>query len=64
MRVADVFLAFPGLVLAIAIIAAFGNGIVNLMIALSIVNSPIFARVVRANASPLELAISSRQQKQ
>ncbi len=53
MRVADVFLAFPGLVLAIAIIAAFGNGIVNLMIALSIVNWPNFARVVRSQCLSL-----------
>ena len=48
MRVADVFLAIPNTVLAIAIVAALGNSVVNLLIAMSISNIPIFARVVRA----------------
>jgi peptide/nickel transport system permease protein len=50
MRVADVFLAFPGVLLAIGIMAALGVSVPNLIIALSIVFWPSFARVVRSEA--------------
>jgi peptide/nickel transport system permease protein len=47
MRVVDVFLAFPVIVLAIAIIAALGPSLVNVMIALGLVAWTTYARVVR-----------------
>lgn len=49
MRMIDVLYAIPGILLAIAIIAAFGSSTVNLIIALSIGWIPIFARTMRAN---------------
>lgn len=47
MRIVDVFLAFPVIVLAIAIIAALGPSLVNVMIALGLVAWTTYARVVR-----------------
>lgn len=48
MRVTDIFLAFPGLVLALAFVAALGPGLVNAVIAISLTNWPGFARLARA----------------
>lgn len=48
MRLVDVLLAFPGLILAIAIVAALGPGLRNAMIAIGIVAVPVYARLVRA----------------
>ena len=48
MRVMDALMAFPSLMLAIAIAAALGSGILNVVIALSIAYAPRTARVVRA----------------
>ena len=48
MRVIDAMLAFPGIVLALAITAALGPGLTNAMIAIGIVNIPRFARLARA----------------
>jgi peptide/nickel transport system permease protein len=50
MRVTDVFLAVPGLVLAIAIVASLGPGITNAMIALSLVWWPGYVRLVQGKA--------------
>lgn len=47
MRVTDVFLAFPGLILAMAIAAALGRNLTNLALALIIVWWPGYARLVR-----------------
>ncbi|MBM3480331.1 MAG: ABC transporter permease, partial [Alphaproteobacteria bacterium] len=47
MRVMDGLLAFPILVLALAIVAVLGPDLVNAMIAIAIVNVPGFARLVR-----------------
>ncbi|MDX8045406.1 ABC transporter permease subunit [Gracilibacillus sp. S3-1-1] len=49
MRVMDILYAIPGILLAIAIIAAFGSSTVNLIIALSVGSIPIYARTMRAN---------------
>ena len=49
MRVMDVFLAFPGLLLALAIVAALGPGLVNALIAIGLVSIPVYARLVRAS---------------
>lgn len=48
MRVLDVFNAVPSILLAIAIIAAFGVSTTNLVLALSISSVPGYARIVRA----------------
>ncbi len=49
MRILDALYAIPGILLAIAIIAAFGSNTTNLVIALSIGAIPMFARTMRAN---------------
>ncbi len=49
MRILDVILAIPAILLAITIVAALGASILNLMIAIGIANIPGFARVVRAS---------------
>ncbi|NQV67126.1 MAG: ABC transporter permease, partial [Rhodobacteraceae bacterium] len=48
MRVTDVFLAFPRLVLALAFVAALGPGIENAIIAIAITSWPPYARLARA----------------
>ena len=47
MRGVDVLLAFPYLLLALAIVAALGPGLTNAMIAIAVANIPFFARAVR-----------------
>jgi len=49
MRLMDVVLAFPQLILAIAIVTMLGPGLQNALIAISIVSIPAYARVVRAS---------------
>jgi dipeptide transport system permease protein len=48
MRVMDVILAFPSLLLALVLVAILGPGLVNAMIAIAIVLQPHFARLTRA----------------
>jgi peptide/nickel transport system permease protein len=48
MRVTDVFMAFPRLILALAFVAALGPGIENAVIAISITSWPPYARMARA----------------
>ena len=47
MRIMDIFLAIPGTLLAICIVASLGNSIPNLVIAQAVSSSPTFSRVVR-----------------
>jgi ABC-type dipeptide/oligopeptide/nickel transport system permease subunit len=49
MRILDVFLAFPALLLAIAIVSVLGPGLINAMLAIAIVSVPAYARVMRAS---------------
>jgi len=49
MRLMDVLMAFPSLLLAIAIVNVLGRGLQNALLAIAIVNVPIYARVVRAS---------------
>jgi peptide/nickel transport system permease protein len=49
MRLMDVMLAFPSVILAIGIVAMRGPGLNNTILAVSIVNIPIYARVARAS---------------
>ena len=51
MRITDVFLAFPGLVLALAFAKALGPGIVNAVIAISLTAWPAYARLARAETA-------------
>jgi ABC-type dipeptide/oligopeptide/nickel transport system permease subunit len=49
MRSMDVLLAFPSLLLAIAIVTVLGPGLINALLAIGIVSIPAYARVVRAS---------------
>ncbi|HQV70824.1 MAG TPA: ABC transporter permease [Thermoflexales bacterium] len=49
MRTMDVLLAFPSLLLAIAIVSVLGPGLVNTLLAVGIVSIPVYARIVRAS---------------
>ncbi|CAN7530240.1 ABC transporter permease subunit [Pararhizobium sp. LjRoot235] len=48
MRVMDIILAFPSLLLALVLVAVLGPGLLNAMIAISLVNLPHFVRLTRA----------------
>ncbi len=48
MRITDIFLAFPKLILALAFVAALGPGIENAIIAIAITSWPPYARIARA----------------
>jgi glutathione transport system permease protein len=54
MRVCDVLFAFPGILLAIGIVAILGSGMANVIIAVSIFSIPTFARLVRGNTLALK----------
>jgi peptide/nickel transport system permease protein len=63
MRILDILYAIPGILLAIAIIAAFGASTVNLILALSVGAIPTYARTMRANVmlvSTLEYVQAAR----
>lgn len=47
MRVSDIFLAFPGMVFAIAVAGVLGGGIINAVVALACISWPKFARLAR-----------------
>lgn len=49
MRLLDVLLAFPSLILSIAIVSVLGPSLVNAMLAIAIVSIPAYARVIRAS---------------
>ena len=49
MRIMDVFLSIPILLLAIMIVSALGSSMINLMLAIGLASMPTFARVVRAS---------------
>jgi ABC-type dipeptide/oligopeptide/nickel transport system permease subunit len=49
MRLMDVLLAFPSLLLAIAIVAVLGPGLINALIAIAFVSIPVYARLIRAS---------------
>ena len=48
MRLMDVLLAFPSLLLALAVVGALGPGLVNAVLAIAVVGVPQYARVVRS----------------
>ena len=48
MRISDVFLAFPGMVFAIAVAGVMGGGVMNAVVALACISWPKFARIARS----------------
>ncbi len=63
MRIADIFLAFPSLVLAIGITAVLGPGILNVVLALIVVTWPGYSRVIRSetlSVKELDFVAASR----
>jgi glutathione transport system permease protein len=54
MRVLDVLLAFPGILLAIAVVALLGPGIENVIYAIAVFSVPVFARLVRGSTLALK----------
>lgn len=54
MRACDVLFAFPGILLAIAIIAILGPGLPNVVIAVAVFSIPIFIRIVRGETLALK----------
>ncbi len=49
MRGMDILMAFPGLLLAIAIVSVLGPGLINALLAIGVVSIPVYARVVRGS---------------
>lgn len=49
MRLMDILMAFPGIALAAVLLAAFGNSVPTIIVAIAIIYTPQLARVVRAN---------------
>jgi ABC-type dipeptide/oligopeptide/nickel transport system permease subunit len=63
MRLMDVLMAFPSLLLAIAIVSVLGPGLVNTLLAVAIVSIPVYARVVRSSVlsiKEMEFILASR----
>ena len=54
MRISDVLFAFPGVLLALGVVAILGSGMVNVVIAVSVFSVPAFARLVRGNTLVLK----------
>ena len=57
MRICDLLLAFPGILLAIAVIAILGPGIDNVIYAVAIFSIPVFARLARGTTLQLKQAV-------
>lgn len=49
-RVTEVIISFPGILLALALVAALGVGLVNVVVAVTISSIPVFIRLARASA--------------
>ncbi|WP_114196046.1 glutathione ABC transporter permease GsiD [Edaphovirga cremea] len=54
MRICDVLFAFPGILLAIGVVAIMGSGMSNVIVAVAIFSIPAFARLVRGNTLVLK----------
>lgn len=54
MRMSDVLFAFPGILLAIGIVAILGSGMINVIVAVAVFSVPAFARLVRGNVLSLK----------
>ncbi|QRE76213.1 glutathione ABC transporter permease GsiD [Methylobacterium aquaticum] len=56
MRLSDVLFAFPGILLALGVVAILGSSLVNVVVAVSVFSVPAFARLVRGNTLVLKRA--------
>lgn len=54
MRISDVLFAFPGILLALGVVAILGSSMVNVVIAVAVFSVPAFARLVRGNTLVLK----------
>ncbi len=54
MRISDVLFAFPGILLALGVVAILGASMVNVVVAVSVFSVPAFARLVRGNTLVLK----------
>ncbi len=54
MRFCDVLLAFPGILLAIGVVAVLGPGVINAIYAIAVFSIPVFARLVRGSTLALK----------
>lgn len=57
MRICDTLFAFPGIILAIAIVAILGSGLYNVVIAVAVFSTPTFARIVRSRTLALKESV-------
>lgn len=57
MRICDTLFAFPGIILAIAIVAILGSGLGNVVIAVAVFSTPTFARLVRSRTLALKNSV-------
>lgn len=57
MRLCDLLLAFPGILLAIAVIAILGPGITNVIYAVAVFSIPVFARLARGTTLQLKQTV-------
>jgi glutathione transport system permease protein len=57
MRLCDVMLAFPGILLAIAVVALLGPGVANVVYAVGTFSIPVYARIVRSNTLAVKNAM-------
>ncbi|CAN2255419.1 ABC transporter permease subunit [Bacillus vallismortis] len=57
MRFCDILLAFPGMLLAIGIIAILGTGLMNVVFAVAIFSVPVFARIVRSSVLEMKSSL-------
>ncbi len=54
MRISDVFLAFPGMVFAIAVAGVMGGGVMNAVVALACISWPKYARIARSQVMTIK----------
>jgi len=54
MRISDVLFAFPGILLALGVVAILGSNMTNVVVAVSVFSVPAFARLVRGNTLALK----------
>lgn len=57
MRVCDILLSIPSILLAIAIVASWGSSLTNLIVAIGIASIPVFARIIRSGV----LSVTEKQ---
>lgn len=54
MRISDVLFAFPGILLALGVVAILGSSMINVIVAVAVFSVPAFARLVRGNTLVLK----------